>query len=373
MRRISWALCRGDRVLEPWVLIILQRLAIQFDVSMQGSFLKSLGGEAACKRLSEEFYGRVGKDPVLRPLFPGKSQRCAIEEFAAFLIQFLGGDEEQTQKRWWLSLRESHARFRIGAAERSAWLKHMEVTLEAAPVDEVTRKALRQLFLHSSAYVVGKEAGEPEHEELAACWGEQRVLDDTISAIADGRDEEAMVLARRFASRPTVFVGLMVRMLQTGREGLINFVANAVTKEPSLVRSQFSGRTLLHFASGAGCLEVVGLLLVLGMEPNLQDRGGHTPLYSVANECGGETGAELVRMLVRAGADVNACGGVSRATALHMAARRGHVEIAKALLECGARLEAEDSKGDTPLRRAINCRKDMVARLLVERGARASK
>ena len=94
--------------------------------------LKAIGGEAGCRRLSAEFYGRIGKDPILRPFFPGKSLRCAIEEFSAFLIQFLGGDEEQTQFRWWLSLRESHARFQIGPAERRAWLKHMGATLDAA-------------------------------------------------------------------------------------------------------------------------------------------------------------------------------------------------------------------------------------------------
>jgi ankyrin repeat protein len=52
-----------------------------------------------------------------------------------------------------------------------------------------------------------------------------------------------------------------------------------------------------------------------------------------------------------------------------MAARRGHVEIARALLDCGAAVDARDRKDDTPLQRAINCRRDMVAQLLVERGA----
>src|SRR3954449_1087307 len=103
---------------------------------------QTLGGTAACHRLATAFYARVAKDPVLRPLFPGKSLRCAIEEFSAFLIQFLGGDEEQTQFRWWLSLRESHARFRIGPDARSAWLKHMRAALDASPHDEGTRQAL---------------------------------------------------------------------------------------------------------------------------------------------------------------------------------------------------------------------------------------
>ena len=66
---------------------------------MREGLLAAIGGEAGCRRLSADFYARVGKDPVLRRLFPGKSRRCAIEEFAAFLIQFLGGDEEQTQHR----------------------------------------------------------------------------------------------------------------------------------------------------------------------------------------------------------------------------------------------------------------------------------
>jgi hemoglobin len=340
--------------------------------SVRAGFLEALGGEAGCKRLSAEFYARVGKDPVLRPLFPGKSHRCAIEEFAAFLIQFLGGDEDQTQKRWWLSLRESHGRFRIGPAERSAWLEHMGATLAAAPVDEGTRKALRQFFLHSSAYVAGKEAAEPEHEELAARWREQRALDDAIGAIAAGHDDVALALAPQVGYRPSVLVGLLARMVQSGRAGLIRFVIDAVKSAPSLSARRFSGRTLLHFASGAGCVEVVAVLLRLGTDPNMQDRGGHTPLYCVANECASDTGPEVVRMLVRAGADVNASGGVTRATALHMAARRGHVEVARALLDCGAAVDARDSKGDTPLQRAINCRRGRVSQLLAERGAIAT-
>jgi truncated hemoglobin YjbI len=339
---------------------------------MRAGILKALGGEAGCERLSSQFYARVGKDPILRPLFPGKSQRCAIEEFAAFLIQFLGGDEGRTQHRWWLSLRESHARFLIGANERNAWLKHMEATLEAAPVDDETREALRQFFSHSSAYVMGKESAQPKHEELAARWAEQRVLDDAIGAIATGHDDEALALAPRFASRPSVFVGLLARMVQSGRAGLIRFVIDEVERQPSLAARWFSGRTLLHLASGAGCFEVVGLLLRLGADPDTKDRGGHTPLYCVANECASDAGPQVARALVSAGADVNACGGITKATPLHMAARRGSVEIARALLDCGAAIEARDRNGTTPLQRAINCRRDGVSQLLVERGATAT-
>jgi truncated hemoglobin YjbI len=336
---------------------------------MRAEFLAALGGEAGCKRLSSDFYSRVQKDPVLRPLFPGKSIRCATEEFAAFLIQFLGGDEEETQYRWWLSLRESHARFRIGPTERAAWLKNMAATLDAAPFDEETRKALRQFFLEGSAYLVGKEDGGTQHQELAARWREQRALDDLVAAIIAGKDQEAIALAPQFASRPSVFVGVLARMIQAGREELTSFVIESVRRDPLLAAHRFSERTLLHFASAAGGREVVALLLGMGMDPNVEDRGRHAPLYCVANECATETGPEIVRMLVGAGADANARGGVTKATALHMAARRGHLEIARALLDCGAEMEAKDRSGDTPLQRSINCRRANVSQLLVERGA----
>lgn len=331
--------------------------------------LEALGGEEGCRKLSTSFYARVGQDPVLRSLFPGKSLRCATEEFAAFLIQFLGGDETQTQYRWWLSLRESHARFQIGPHERRAWLSHMEATVDAASLDEATRSALRHFFSCSSAYVISADTAELEHEDLAACWSEQRVLDGVIGAIVAGRDDETIALAPRFASRPSVYVGLLARMAQSGRGRLIQFVIDSAQSDPSLATRRFAGTTLLHFASGAGCLEVVALLLRLGVNPNIPGRGNHTPLYCVANECVSGEGAEVVRELVRAGADINACGGVTRATALHMAARRGHLEIARALLDSGAAVMARDSKGDTPLQRAINCRKNAIAQLLRERGA----
>ncbi len=332
------------------------------------TMLEALGGAAGCRRLSVEFYGRVGKDPILHPLFPGKSQKCAIEEFTAFLIQFLGGDEDQTQRRWWLSLHESHARFQIGPAERGAWLKHMRSTLEAIPLDDDTCEALRQFFEQSSAYVVDQTTANPKDHELATRWHEQHVLDKTIDAIAAGRDPEVLATVPRFASRPVVFVGLLVRMIKSGRADLIHFVTSAMEHDPALTTQCFAGKTLLHFAAGAGCLDVITVLLRLGTNPNIQDSDGHTPLYRVANECALETGPHIVQALVLAGADVNAGSGITKATALHMAARQGHLAVAKMLLDCGADVDVQDRKGTTPLQRAVNCRRHTIVALLEARG-----
>jgi hypothetical protein len=265
-----------------------------------------------------------------------------------------------------LSVHESHERFQISAAERGAWLKHMRATLDSLPLDDTVKHALRQFFVQSSAYMVDKPTEPIEHGELAQRWDGQLALDETMREIAAGRDDEAIAKARQFADRPSVFVGLLTRMMQTRRDGLIDFVVDVLERDASITLHRFAGKTLLHYAAGAGCLEAVRLLLRLGMDPNVQDSGKHTPLYSVANECAIETGPEIVRALVDAGANVNWQGGAAQATPLHMAARRGHLSIAQALLDCGATADLKDRKGETPRQRAINCRKPSIVQLLAE-------
>src|SRR3954466_16203239 len=112
------------------------------------------GGRGGCRQLSEAFYARVARDALLRPLFPGKTQRCAIEAFTAFLAQFLGGPPEDTQHRWWLSLWESHLRFKIGQEQRGAWMENMLRALDDVPLTDSARSALRHFFHRSSAYLV---------------------------------------------------------------------------------------------------------------------------------------------------------------------------------------------------------------------------
>ena len=346
---------------------------------------QAVGGTAACRRLSEAFYGRVASDPVLRPFFPGKTLHCAIEEFSAFLVQFLGGPSEDTQRRWWLSLRESHLRFRIGPRERAAWMKNMYTALEEATIEEPARTALRALFEESSAYLVNTggttsgagraTADEPLRHELRLRWETQRDLDAAVRAIREENAARAIELASapalsaHFRGNRSAFAFFLSLMTGTANSAMHVYVEDQFRADPSLSAARYSGRTLLHTAAAVGNLAVVTLLLSLGADPDTLDAGGHTPLYCVANECKRPDAASVVHTLIRAGANVDADGGVKRCTALHMAARRGNLEVARALLEAGASLEHPDSVGDTPLRRAVNCNRIDVATFLARNGA----
>jgi truncated hemoglobin YjbI len=332
---------------------------------------QAVGGAEGCHKLSAAFYARVARDPVLRPFFPGKSFRCAIEAFSAFLAQFLGGPSADSQFRWFLSLRESHLRFKIGPHERDAWVHQMTQALDEVEMEEPLRGALRNFFEQSSAYLVNHGVvdtpGSLTHPELTCRWELQRRLDEAVAAVR--RDDAGIAGELAETCDRTVLPGLLALMIASGHPILLGYVREKLTRNPSLTQERYAGRTLLHAASAAGSLTMVELLLRLGADPNVTDGGGHTPLYSVGNECVTAGGGDVVRALVRAGAKVDARDGVKHCTALHMAARRGNVEVAEALLDCGADIESRDSLGDTPLRRSVNCGKTAVAALLLARGA----
>jgi truncated hemoglobin YjbI len=325
-----------------------------------------IGGKAGCRALSVAFYARLDKDPLLRPLFPGKSLRCAIDAFAAFLAQFLGGPSEDAEGRWALSLHESHARIQIGTAHRAAWMKDMVQALDDVAMGEPIRTELLTMFKESSAYLVN-QGEKPAAKATSGELSRQMALDEAVAAIGAGNAEHAMSLAETCS--PAVQVGLFALMIGSGQDALVEYVREKVTRDPALVHERIRfGRSLLQESAAAGNLSVTELLLSLGADPNARDNSGHTPLYSAGNECTAG-GGDVVRALVRAGADVNASDGAKRCTPLHMAARRGNVEIAGALLDCGANIEARDKSGDTPLQRAMNCRKARVAALLRAWGA----
>lgn len=140
------------------------------------------------------------------------------------------------------------------------------------------------------------------------------------------------------------------------------FIAE-IERDRSCVRLLGSrGQTLLHDAVMAGEAELAAVLIRSGADPNAKEAEGHAPLYRAST-------GEVARVLLAAGATVDVASGPTRGTALHQAARRGHVLVAHALLDYGATVDACDAKGQTPLRRAVNCRQIEIVRLLVRRGA----
>jgi hemoglobin len=136
-----------------------------------------------------------------------------------------------------------------------------------------------------------------------------------------------------------------------------------VERDRSSVRLLGSrGQTLLHDAALVGEAELAAVLIRSGANPDAKEPEGHTPLYHAST-------GDVARVLLAFGATVDVASGPTRGTALHQASRRGYVSVAQALLDHGATIDARDAKGQTPLRRAVNCRQLQIVRLLVRHGA----
>jgi hemoglobin len=343
-----------------------------------GGLYAAIGAMDGCRRLSAAFHARAVADPVLRPVFPSQC-RATTETFARFLAQLLGGPYEYSAGRRWLSLREAHLRFRIGQAESDAWLRQMRAALDETATAEPVRRSLLAFFEAAAPHVANRGSSpglaSPEPRVAPALverWEEQRALEEVVAAARRGDAEGALALIDGETPRacgdrdPAALTGLLAMLLGSGRPALVDHVHRRVLGDPALAARRYLGaRTLLHAAAGAGTLASVELLLGLGADPN---GGDPSPICCLANERTAG-GGDIVHALVRGGADVDAPGGRQRCTALHMAARRGNAEVTRALLDCGADVEARDRIGDTPLRRAVNLERTEVAALLVRSGA----
>jgi ankyrin repeat protein len=190
-------------------------------------------------------------------------------------------------------------------------------------------------------------------------------MDDAIAALRRGDLERVSELAEHpeYQRDRAAWVGLLGKMAATDDPRIVEYAMARISADPGLAQERHGG-SLLRIAAGHGCLAIVELVLRLGVDPNSVDRYGHPPLYFVGNACRRESGQAVVRALVGAGAKVNQQDRIKRCTPLHMAARRGNVAVARAMLECGADPGIRDIAGVTPLQRAINCRKPEVAALL---------
>jgi ankyrin repeat protein len=106
------------------------------------------------------------------------------------------------------------------------------------------------------------------------------------------------------------------------------------------------GFTVLHGVAGEDHPDMIRLLVDAGADVNAGNDMGHTPLHLAAN-------VDAVRVLVTAGADVNARS-LDGSTPLHLAVEEpGRVGVVEALLAAGAEVGAVNARGRTPLDIAV--------------------
>ncbi|HEX5595743.1 MAG TPA: globin [Micromonosporaceae bacterium] len=133
------------------------------------TFFAEIGGEPAFRKLVDEFYAGVAEDPRLRPMYPEADLGPAADRLALFLMQYWGGPKTYSAQRGHPRLRMRHAPFRIGSAERDAWLHHMRRAVDSLNLTPEQDRTLWD-YLERAAYFL-VNAADPETPESGGLAG----------------------------------------------------------------------------------------------------------------------------------------------------------------------------------------------------------
>lgn len=126
-------------------------------------------------------------------------------------------------------------------------------------------------------------------------------------------------------------------------------------------------QTPLMLAARGGHLDVARLLIQRGADVNARTRTGQTPAFRLPSSNTGSKGEGIIRGGWPERGERDPTPGAK--TPLLYAARDGHLELARLLLDSGAALELADADGVTPLLMAILNERLSLARHLVDQGA----
>jgi hemoglobin len=168
------------------------------DEPVQMTFYEAVGGEEFFTLLVRRFYEGVADDPVLRPMYPEEDLGPAEERLRLFLMQYWGGPRTYNEQRGHPRLRMRHVPFRVGAAERDLWLKHMRAAVDSLDMHEVLERQLWEYMVMAAHSMVNvpEEAAPPAVAKPTSLrvGGDGKVSRDS-RAPGDDDDGEAVTIS----------------------------------------------------------------------------------------------------------------------------------------------------------------------------------
>ncbi len=222
------------------------------------------------------------------------------------------------------------------------------------------------------------QQGSMEQEFLCAVTkGEGEKVSELLKknpALARTTDHNGVssVLLAQYRGRKNIVAmlvasGLELNIFEAAATGQADRVRRLLSKDQSLSNAFApDGFTPLGLAAFFGSKEAVEVLLARGANPNLASKNAFkaVPLQSAAVR----GRLEIARLLLDHGAKTN-MRGEGGYTPLHEVASNGGIEFAKLLLEHNADINAKGDDGKTPLTIALENKQIDMAAFLRMRGA----
>lgn len=180
-----------------------------------------------------------------------------------------------------------------------------------------------------------------------------------IDRVARMLGEGAFVSAKSEAGKTPLY--------EAAKTGMTEVVRLLHSNGGSVLEGTFKqGFTPLHVAVEYNHHDTARYLLSLGVDPNVRNRHGQTPLWQAAWRY---SDRDMIKLLIEAGAQSKILSDKGFSP-LHMAAKHGRVDAIMALAELGVDLNIETPKGTTPIMYAAKHGSLESVTTLVNLGAR---
>jgi len=131
-------------------------------IETQLSMFERVGGALTVDRLVEAFYARMDTLPQAQGIraMHGQDLEPTKQVLKRYLCEWLGGPKLYSAEKGHPRLRQRHMGFKIGQAERDAWLVCMRGALDEA-VDDAEARAEIDALLTKLADWMRNQAGNP--------------------------------------------------------------------------------------------------------------------------------------------------------------------------------------------------------------------
>jgi len=137
-------------------------------------------------------------------------------------------------------------------------------------------------------------------------------------------------------------------------------VQNWLITSKTILSTDGSGNTALHYAAEWQYKDAINSLLVKGADITARNANGETPLFHAAKS----NNPMIIQTIVDGGADIQARDNLG-STAIHTAARWDAVNSIDKLVQLGINVNSQNSSGKSALSEAVNAGKmDMIEKLL---------
>ncbi len=121
------------------------------------TLFEAVGGEPAFRRIVGRFFELVPQDDVLAAVYPLDDLEGAEQRLRLFLMQYWGGPTTYSDERGHPRLRMRHAPFRIGLAERDAWVAAMCTAIDEARLDDAQREELCAYMQSTATHMINSQ------------------------------------------------------------------------------------------------------------------------------------------------------------------------------------------------------------------------